>query len=124
MISSGVLLNLYLMWLSLVPMPVWMRLCLAYCNASAATSMSFSTARVRAQMVGHVTAFDISTTDLKSPGLEMGNPASITSTPSSSRFLATSIFSTVFNWQPGTCSPSRNVVSKINNLSLIVFICV
>ena len=54
-----------------VPMPVCMRLCLAYFSASAATSMSFSTARVRAQMVGHVTAFDISSTELKSPGLEM-----------------------------------------------------
>jgi hypothetical protein len=61
-------------------------------NASAATSISFSIALVKAQMVGHVTAFDISTTELKSPGLEIGNPASIISTPSSSRLLATSIF--------------------------------
>jgi hypothetical protein len=53
-------LNLYLMCESLVPMPVWMRLCLANFSESAATSMSFSTARVKAQMVGHVTAFDIS----------------------------------------------------------------
>ena len=29
MISSGVELNLYRMWLSLVPIPVWIRLCLA-----------------------------------------------------------------------------------------------
>ena len=43
--------------------------------------ISFCTARVKAQMVGHVTAFDISMTELKSPGLEIGNPASITSTP-------------------------------------------
>ena len=41
--------------------------------------MSFSTARVRAHTVGHVTAFEISTTELKSPGLDTGNPASITS---------------------------------------------
>ncbi|CCY38147.1 unknown [Tannerella sp. CAG:118] len=81
--------------------------------------MSFSTARVNAQIVGHVTAFEISTTDLKSPGLDTGNPASITSTPNPSNAFATWIFSTVFNWQPGTCSPSRKVVSKINNLSLI-----
>ena len=56
---------------------------------STATSISFSTARVSAQIVGHVTAFDISTTLLKSPGLDTGKPASITSTPSSSRALAT-----------------------------------
>lgn len=72
----------------------------------------FSTARVNAQIVGHVTAFDISITELKSPGLEIGKPASITSTPSCSSCLATCIFSTVLSWQPGTCSPSRNVVSK------------
>ena len=75
--------------------------------------MSFSTARDRAQTVGQVTAFEISTTDWKSPGLEIGKPASITSTPSCSRAFATWIFSTVFSWQPGTCSPSRRVVSKM-----------
>src|SRR5659263_753266 len=90
-----------------------MRPCFAYFRDSAATSISFSTARVSAQMVGQVTAFEISTTDLKSPGLEMGNPASITSTPNCSRTLATSTFSIVFSWQPGTCSPSLSVVSKI-----------
>ena len=36
-----------------------------------------------------VTAFDISTTELKSPGLDTGNPASITSTPKDSKALAT-----------------------------------
>ena len=106
-----------------VPIPVWMRPRLAYFRASAAQSMSFSTARVRAQIVGHVTAFEISMTELKSPGLEIGNPASITSTPNCSSCFATCIFSTVFNWHPGTCSPSRSVVSKIYNLSLIL-ICV
>ncbi len=33
--------------------------------------------------------------------------------------LATSIFSTVLSWQPGTCSPSRSVVSNMNNRSLM-----
>ena len=102
-------------------MPVWIRPFFANFSDSAATSISFSTARVSAQMVGQVTAFEISTTELKSPGLEMGNPASMISTPSSSSAFATSIFSIVFNWHPGTCSPSRNVVSKIYNLSLILF---
>ena len=101
-------------------MPVWIRLCLANFNASAATSISFCTARVSAQIVGQVTAFEISITELKSPGLEIGKPASITSTPNASSCFATWIFSTVFNWHPGTCSPSRRVVSKINNLSLII----
>ena len=78
-------------------MPVWMRLCLAYFRASTATSMSFCTARVRAQMVGHVTAFEISMTLLKSPGDETGKPASMTSTPRASRALATWIFSTVLS---------------------------
>ncbi len=41
------------------------------------------------------TALDISTTLWKSPGLEMGKPASITSTPRASSSLATMIFSTV-----------------------------
>ena len=35
--------------------------------------------------------------------------------------LITSIFSIVLSWQPGTCSPSRSVVSNTNNLSLISF---
>ena len=56
---------------------------------------------------------EISMTELKSPGLDMGNPASIISTPSSSSALATWIFSTVLSWHPGTCSPSRSVVSNM-----------
>ena len=94
-------------------MPVCILLCLAYLRASAATSMSFSTARVRAHITGQVTALDTSTTELKSPGLETGKPASITSTPSSSRAFASCIFSAVPSWHPGTCSPSLRVVSKI-----------
>jgi len=118
-ISSGLEFSLWNMWYGDVPMPVWIRPFLEYFSASAATSISFSTARVRAHIVGQVTAFDISTTELKSPGLEIGKPASITSTPSSCSALATSIFSMVFSWHPGTCSPSRKVVSKMYSLSLI-----
>ena len=98
---------------------MWIRFRLAYLSDSAATSISFSTARVRAQMVGHVTAFEISTTDWKSPGLETGKPASITSTPNSSRACAIWIFSIVFSWQPGTCSPSLNVVSNTKIRSML-----
>ena len=53
-------------------------------------------------------------------GLETGKPASRTSTPRASRAWATSIFSIVFNWQPGTCSPSLRVVSKIMILSFML----
>ena len=49
----------------------------------------------------------------KSPGEAMGKPASITSTPRSTRAWATSIFSARFMLAPGDCSPSRSVVSKI-----------
>ena len=72
-----------------VPIPVWIRLCFANFSASTATSISFWTARVKAQIVGQVTALEISITELKSPGLEIGNPASITSTPSASNAFAT-----------------------------------
>ena len=53
-----------------VPIPVCIRLRFAYFSASAATSISFSTARVSAHITGHVTALEISTTELKSPGLD------------------------------------------------------
>ena len=46
---------------------------------SAATSISFLTALVKPQTVAFLTILEISTTELKSPGLETGNPASITS---------------------------------------------
>ena len=45
--------------------------------------------------------------------IEIGNPASIISTPNSSSLSANSIFSLVLSLQPGTCSPSRKVVSNI-----------
>ena len=43
----------------------------------------------------------------------MGKPASMTSTPNSTRAWATFIFSCRFMLAPGDCSPSRSVVSKI-----------
>ena len=82
-------------------------------RASAATSISFFTALVSPQTEAFLTIFEISSTDLKSPGLETGNPASITSTPKISRRSAIIIFWSVSNLQPGTCYPSRSVVSKI-----------
>ena len=96
-----------------MPIPVWILPLFAKCSASAATSISFSTARVRAQTVLSFMFFEISTTELKSPGLETGNPHSIISTFSCSSDFASSTFSIVFNWHPGTCSPSLRVVSKM-----------
>ena len=43
--------------------------------------MSFSLALLNAHTVAFLIIFEISTTDLKSPGLEIGNPASIMSAP-------------------------------------------
>ena len=56
----------------------------------------------------------------KSPSDAAGKPASITSTPSFSNCVASRIFSAVFMLAPGDCSPSLNVVSKINTLSLMI----
>ena len=57
-------------------------------------------------------SLEISLTDLKSPGLDTGNPASITSTPISSNLSAIESLLLVSSLHPGTCSPSLNVVSK------------
>ncbi len=53
----------------------------------------------------------------KSPGEVIGNPASITSTPSRASCVAISSFSCVLSEIPGDCSPSRSVVSKISTRS-------
>ena len=69
------------MWESDVPIPVWILGLIAFFNDSAATSISFLTALVKPQTLALFTIFEISTTELKSPGLDIGKPASITSTP-------------------------------------------
>jgi hypothetical protein len=60
-----------------------------------------------------VTIWAISRTASKSPLEAIGKPASITSTPISSRILASSSFSSIDIEAPGDCSPSRMVVSKM-----------
>lgn len=60
-----------------------------------------------------VTAAAMACTLLWSIGDAMAKPASITSTPSFSSWRAISIFSVRFMLQPGDCSPSLRVVSKI-----------
>src|ERR1700678_3881247 len=50
----------------------------------------------------------------------MGKPASRISTPSSTSFAAMRSFSGTVMLQPGDCSPSRSVVSKIQTRLFIV----
>ena len=80
------------MWESDVLMPVWILGLTAFFNDSAATSISFLTALVKPQTLAFFTIFEISTTELKSPGLDIGKPASIISTPSWSNLLAITSF--------------------------------
>ena len=96
-----------------MPIPVWILGYFAFFKASAATLISFSTALVKPQTVAFFTISEIASTDWKSPGLDTGNPASITLTPSKSSCFAMTTFCSVFNLQPGTCSPSLSVVSNI-----------
>ena len=69
--------------------------------------------RASPQMVAPRIDAAIRLTDSKSPGEAIGNPASITSTPRSTNACATSSFSSWSMLQPGDCSPSRSVVSKM-----------
>src|SRR5579884_436341 len=101
------------MWMSEVEMKVWMRGRAASRTAFHAASMSATCVRARAAMTGPSTVRAISCTASKSPGEVIGNPASITSTPSRASCWAISSFSCVFSAMPGDCSPSRRVVSKI-----------
>ena len=81
--------------------------------ASQARSMSRSLHRARPQTDEPVTSAAMARTASKSPTEAIGNPASMTSTPSAASARATSIFSAMFMLAPGDCSPSRKVVSKI-----------
>src|ERR1700738_1650661 len=78
--------------------------------------MSSLTARASAVMVAPRISRAIRRHDSKSPGEEIGKPASITSTPSFSSCRAMRSFELASRWKPGDCSPSRSVVSKINTL--------
>uniref|UniRef100_M4BT40 Uncharacterized protein n=1 Tax=Hyaloperonospora arabidopsidis (strain Emoy2) TaxID=559515 RepID=M4BT40_HYAAE len=54
----------------------------------------------------------------KSPGDEIGKPASHTSTPRTLKLRAMPSFSLRLSVAPGDCSPSRSVVSKSRRRSL------
>src|SRR5437899_6969592 len=75
--------------------------------------MSDGTVRHRAAIVELRHSFATALTERKSPSDANGNPASITSTPKRSNWRASDIFSSRYIEQPGDCSPSRSVVSKI-----------
>ena len=78
---------------SLVARNVCTRGCAASLTASAAASMSFSSARASDATVQPFTARAIWRTLSKSPGEATANPASITSTPSDSSWSAMRVFS-------------------------------
>ena len=59
-------------------------------------------------------------TPSKSSSEATGNPASMTSTPRLSSWIANLSFSAVDIVAPGDCSPSLSVVSKIVILAMIV----
>ena len=75
--------------------------------------MSPALQRASPQMIGPCTSRATALTLSKSPLEAAGKPASMTSTPSSASARATRSFSGRVMLQPGDCSPSRKVVSKI-----------
>src|SRR6185437_146069 len=86
-------------------------------SALAASSMSSRLQRARPQMMAPGTSRPTALTLSQSPREAAGKPASITSTPSSVSARATRSFSGCVMLQPGDCSPSRSVVSKISTRS-------
>src|ERR1700694_4398497 len=99
--------------MSEVARKTWTRGRAAPCNACQARSTSPVHARARPAMMGRRSDAAILCTASKSPSEAMGNPASITSTPRRSSCWARRSFSCTFILQPGDCSPSRSVVSKM-----------
>ncbi len=106
------------MWIFDVAMNTWMRGRAECRTASHARSTSLNPVRERPAMTGPRTAFAIASTESKSPSDAIGNPASITSTPSRASCSAISSFSATSREMPGDCSPSRSVVSKIFTVSM------
>ena len=116
----GVIFNFFSIWIGDVAIKVCILGNFASFNDSAAVEISLSKALARAQILEPVTTLDISCTDLKSPELAIGKPASIISTFNSSNARAIFIFSSTSIDAPGLCSPSLRVVSKI--ISFLSFI--
>ncbi len=110
--SARLIFNLYSRCRSLDARNTWMRARSANCSARAAISMSSVFARASDAMRGLRMACVIVAMAAKSPSEAMAKPASMMSTPRSSRAWAMVSFSCVVMLQPGDCSPSRRVVSK------------
>ena len=111
--ASGSICSLNFMCSGLVEMKVWIRGRTAGFRASPARSMSLGVARARPATEAFLIRLAMTLTASKSPLEAIGKPASMTSTPISSSTWATEIFSSRFIEQPGDCSPSRKVVSKM-----------
>src|ERR1022692_2911100 len=99
-------------------MKVWMRGRLACSRLLAARSTSKVQQRASAATCAQGNSRLTASTAWKSPSLAMGKPASRMSTPSSTSFRAIFSFSGTVMLQPGDCSPSRRVVSKMYTRSL------
>ena len=106
----------------LVDINVWILNLGACFNASKHLSISFFECLAKPHGIDFFKTLLIALTASKSPGDAIGNPASIISTPSSSKTLAIWIFSSRLIDAPGDCSPSRIVVSNIKTLSLLAII--
>src|SRR5436190_15830059 len=92
-------------------------------KARHAVSMSSRLQRARPAMIGPRTSRATRFTDSQSPREAIGKPASMTSTPSSASAFATRSFSGCVMLQPGDCSPSRSVVSKMRTrLAWVIFL--
>src|SRR5712692_1857483 len=108
--------------MSEVATKVWIRGRFAYLTASQQRSMSMRPTRERPQMIGEPSAqptcFATSRVASKSSSDEIGKPASMTSTFSRASWRAISSFSKAFIENPGACSPSRSVVSKMITRSI------
>src|SRR5580693_9160289 len=94
-------------------MNVWIRFRSAGASARAASSMSSVRQRASAAITGRRTARETCETASASAADAMGKPASMMSTPSASRARAIVTLSGTSIVNPGACSPSRRVVSKM-----------
>ncbi len=81
--------------------------------------VALGAARERGDRPGARTWAAISCTLRKSVSDDAGNPASITSTPSTSSCRASRTFSSTERLLPGACSPSLSVVSKTMTLRVM-----
>ena len=119
--SSSDFLSFFSIWIAEVPDEQY------GCAAAAAgltalpqATISFSTSRARPQMTGPLISLAMVDTDSKSPGDEIGNPASMTSTLSRASCRAMRTFCLTERLDESDCSPSRSVVSNMKIFSFFM----